>query len=73
MRSETAVRHAVGGVAQGRPPGVRPEDMVTTQHVEPPRDPQEGRDSGTDFMLRQAGVLWDPRPQHQTSTTLRVR
>jgi hypothetical protein len=41
------------------PPRIRREDMVTAQHVEPPQDPQEGRDFGTDFMLRQAGVLWD--------------
>ncbi len=38
-------------------PRVRPEDMVTTQDVEPARDPRGGRDTETEFMLRHAGVL----------------
>ena len=34
---------------------VRPEDMVTTQDVDPPADPLGGRDTETEFMLRNAG------------------
>jgi hypothetical protein len=29
--------------------------MVTTQVVEPPEDPRGGRDTETEFMLRNAG------------------
>ncbi len=36
-------------------PRVRPEDMVTTQDVDPARDPEGGRDTERDFMLRNAG------------------
>ena len=36
-------------------PRVRPEDMVTTQDVTPPTDPMGGRDTETEFMLRNAG------------------
>ena len=36
-------------------PRVRPEDMVTTQQVDPPQDPRGGRDTETEFMLRNAG------------------
>ncbi|MBD3782278.1 MAG: hypothetical protein IE926_04870 [Micrococcales bacterium] len=38
-------------------PRVRPEDMVTTQEVEPARDPRGGRDTETEFMLRYAGGI----------------
>ena len=34
---------------------IRPEDMVTTQPVDPPQDPRGGRDTDTEFMLRNAG------------------
>lgn len=37
------------------PERIPPEDMVTTQAVEPPEDPQGGRDTETEFMLRNAG------------------
>jgi len=37
------------------PERVRPEDMVASQQVEPPEDPQGGRDTETEFMLRYAG------------------
>ena len=41
---------------------VRPADMpgrmLWWQYVEPPPDPQEGRDANSEFMLRNAGVLW---------------
>ena len=36
-------------------PRVRPEDMVTTQEVDPAPDPRGGRDTDTEFMLRNAG------------------
>ena len=36
-------------------PRVRPEDMVTTQDVDPPQDPRGGRDTDNEFMLRNAG------------------
>ena len=39
-------------------PRVLPEDMRTTQYVEPPPDPQERRDASSEFMLRNVGVLW---------------
>ena len=39
-------------------PRVLPEEMGTTQYVEPSPDPQEGRDANSEFMLRNAGVLW---------------
>lgn len=38
-------------------PRVRPEEMVTTQETQPARDPRGGRDTDTEFMLRNAGVL----------------
>lgn len=38
------------------PERVRPEQMVTTQEVEPAPDPRGGRDTETEFMLRNAGV-----------------
>lgn len=38
------------------PERVRPEQMVTTQEVEPARDPRGGRDTEMEFMLRNAGV-----------------
>ena len=37
------------------PERIAPEDMVTTQVVEPPEDPRGGRDTETEFMLRNAG------------------
>jgi len=36
-------------------PRVRPEDMVTTQAVEPPRDPEGGRSTDMEFMTRNGG------------------
>ena len=36
-------------------PRVRPEDMVTTQPVDPPQDPEGGRDTDMEFMTRNAG------------------
>ncbi|QIM20458.1 hypothetical protein G7075_03705 [Phycicoccus sp. HDW14] len=36
-------------------PRVAPDDLVTTQAVEPARDPQGGRDTETEFMLRNGG------------------
>ena len=37
------------------PDRVPPEALVTTQPVEAPPDPEGGRDTETDFMLRYAG------------------
>ncbi len=37
------------------PDRVDPADLVTTQQVEPPEDPRGGRDTETEFMLRNAG------------------
>ena len=37
------------------PERVRPDQMVTTQDVEPAPDPRGGRDTETEFMLRNAG------------------
>lgn len=39
-------------------PRVLPEEMGTTQYVDPSPDPQEGRDANSELMLRNAGVLW---------------
>ena len=39
-------------------PRVLPDEMGTTQYVEPSPDPQEGRDANSELMLRNAGVLW---------------
>jgi hypothetical protein len=36
-------------------PRVRPEDMVTTQDVDPPPDPEGGRNTDMEFMTRNAG------------------
>lgn len=35
---------------------IRPEDMVTSEDVAPPTDPEGGRDTERDFMLRNAGL-----------------
>ncbi|HYS38707.1 MAG TPA: hypothetical protein VEO01_24060 [Pseudonocardiaceae bacterium] len=34
------------------PEPVKPQDMITSQETEPPPDPEGGRDTNTDFMLR---------------------
>ena len=39
-------------------PRVLPAEMGTTQDVEPPPDPHEGRDANSELMFRNAGVLW---------------
>jgi len=36
-------------------PRVLPEDMRTTQQVEPPQDPEGGRNTDMEFMTRNAG------------------
>ena len=36
-------------------PRVRPEDMVTTQEVDPAPDPEGGRNTDMEFMTRNAG------------------
>ena len=37
------------------PERVPPEQMLTSQEVEPAPDPRGGRDTETEFMLRNAG------------------
>jgi len=37
------------------PERIPPEDMIEVQETEPPPDPTMGRDSESDFMLRNAG------------------
>jgi hypothetical protein len=54
------VRTAQVGEAPGHPFSVlpevvRPEDMVAGQEVTPARDPENGRDTETEFMLRHLG------------------
>ena len=54
-----------GGGEHGKPalegrvhvdlPRITPEQMVTTQQVSPPPDPQGGRDTEQEFLLRHAG------------------
>jgi len=39
------------------PDRLRPEEMTTTEPVEDARDPRGGRDTETEFMLRNAGFL----------------
>ena len=36
-------------------PRIRVEDMVTTQAVDPPQDPEGGRSTDMEFMTRNAG------------------
>ena len=36
-------------------PRVLPEEMVTTQAVDPPPDPEGGRNTDREFMTRNAG------------------
>jgi hypothetical protein len=49
------VRHPLPDFSR-LPERVRPEEMVTTQEVEPAPDPRGGRDTETEFMLRNAGI-----------------
>jgi hypothetical protein len=37
------------------PERIAPEDMTTTQDIDPGPDPRGGRDTDTEFMLRNAG------------------
>lgn len=37
------------------PQRIRPEDMTTTQDLDPGPDPRGGRDTETEFLLRNAG------------------
>jgi hypothetical protein len=60
MGRRRAPRAEPGPVQQPRdytqlPERVRPEEMVTTVDVDPGPDPQGGRDTETEFMLRNAG------------------
>jgi hypothetical protein len=48
-------REALAGRVHVDLPRVRPEDMVTTQEVDPPPDPEGGRNTDMEFMTRNAG------------------
>ena len=59
-------KHTEGPDASGRPETgserfkhlpepVKPEDTVESQDTEPPHDPEGGRDTDRDFMIRYAG------------------
>ena len=37
------------------PERIRPEDMTTAQETEPPPDPEMGRDTDHDFLMRNLG------------------
>ena len=37
------------------PERILPEDMIETQETEPPQDPEMGRDTDHDFMMRNVG------------------
>ena len=37
------------------PERIRPEDMTTAQEAEPPPDPEMGRDTDHDFLMRNLG------------------
>jgi hypothetical protein len=54
-RDDTVDREGIEARVHVDLPRVRPEDMVTTQDVDPPHDPMGGRDTETEFMLRNAG------------------
>ena len=43
------------GKYQQLPPPVRVEDTVTSHETDPARDPEGGRDTDREFMLRRAG------------------
>ncbi|WP_377641627.1 hypothetical protein [Oryzobacter terrae] len=49
------LRHALEERVHTDLPRIRPEQMVTTQQVSPPPDPQGGRDTEQEFLLRHAG------------------
>jgi hypothetical protein len=51
---QPAAHHALPDFSH-LPERVRPEDLVTTQDVDPAPDPRGGRDTETEFMLRNAG------------------
>ncbi len=54
-RGATAGRQSIRDRVRVDVPRVAPEDMVTTQVVDPPRDPEGGRNTDMEFMTRNAG------------------
>lgn len=54
-RGSTVDRASLEGRVHVDVPRVPPEDMVTTQVVGPPPDPEGGRDTDMEFMTRNAG------------------
>jgi hypothetical protein len=53
--SEDADARRVPERYRSLPEPVRPEDMITEQPSQDPPDPEGGRDTERDFMLRYAG------------------
>ncbi len=51
----TADRQSLAQRVRVDVPRVLPEDMVTTQVVDPPPDPEGGRNTDMEFMTRNAG------------------
>jgi hypothetical protein len=67
--AEQATDHSAADQPQERrfthlPERVDPKEMVTGQRVDPPRDPEGGRDTERDFLLRYGAggddTPWDP-------------
>lgn len=54
-RGTTADRQSVGERVRVDVPRVLPQDMVTTQVVDPPPDPEGGRNTDMEFMTRNGG------------------
>jgi hypothetical protein len=52
---EVDVHGALAARVQVDLPRVRPEDMTTSQDVDPPPDPTGGRDVDAEFMIRHIG------------------
>jgi hypothetical protein len=54
-RGTTAERQCLEEHVRVDLPRVLPQDMVTTQVVDPPPDPEGGRNTDMEFMTRNAG------------------
>ena len=53
-QQERRVEHELPDFTQ-LPGRIEPEEMTTTQDIDPGPDPRGGRDTDTEFMLRNAG------------------
>jgi hypothetical protein len=54
-REPTSARQSLEERVRVDVPRVLPQDMVTTQVVDPPPDPEGGRNTDMEFMTRNAG------------------